>query len=143
MNAEKRICRSFVLLLGLIPSLGLAQAKQQSTEDWAWDRIRAGRIANFNDLCGKKLDPKEDDVDWNEKCRQLRASFLEDLLVDSKRLDQIRHHQVQLRGARITGKIDLGGLKISTAVSIVDSRISDLDLRDSHLESWFCVDGSV
>ena len=44
-------------------------------ECWAWKRIQAGEIADFNEKLGQEADPAKPE-DWDER-RTLRRQFLE------------------------------------------------------------------
>jgi hypothetical protein len=60
-GSAARLKRSLLVLLMLAfsPLAAHGQATQNAS-DWAWEQIRAGRVADFNARCTKELDPRQD-----------------------------------------------------------------------------------
>src|SRR5690242_15395946 len=110
-----------VLLAFLIlPSTG--RGKDKSAADWAWDQIRAGVVADFNQRCGA-LDPRKD-AGWDDNCRRIPAEFLQAKLTDPKQLSEAPRNRVRLLGAQIDGTIDLSGADLLGEVWIDAGRIN-------------------
>ena len=130
------------LLILFQVSFALAQGETQTAEDWAWDQIRAGKVADFNARCGQ-LDPKESEG-WTNDCRNISNSFIQTVLTDPSRQAMVPHHRVSIRGAHVTDGVDLSGMDCVDGFGIVLSRIDGgVSLDDSHILRWLSFDGSV
>jgi len=70
--------------------------QDQSPEDWALEKIRAGKIADFHARFGE-CDPKSS-ADWNDD-RRLSTSFLRRILSDEECLRDIPAEGVRIVGA--------------------------------------------
>ena len=97
--------------------LALAQAPYddaKTAEGWAWSRIKQGYTADLNQHCGTPLlDPKESgDANWQNECRKLSSRFLQDLLTLAPWRDAVPFAGVRIKGARITGDVDLQNAKL-------------------------------
>jgi hypothetical protein len=136
-------CLALLTLACAAPARAQAPYDDDSTPaGWAWARIRGDQPADFDQRCGKPLDPAQD-AGWDDPCRALPPQFLADILTLPKFRDQIVHRRVHLRGARITGNLGLANADIAAEVAIESSRIDGaLTLRDSRWEQPLSLAGS-
>src|SRR5215469_13795175 len=88
-----------LLLILFSTSVSVAQGQRQKAEDWAWDQIRTGNVADFNARCGQ-LDPKKSQG-WADACRDISGSFIQVVLTDPKRQADVQDHKVWFRGAHV------------------------------------------
>lgn len=142
---------ALAFLLGAGPhDLAFAQPPYQdvmTAEGWAWSKINKGEWADFNQRCdpqAQPLDSKTDDVRWENGCREITASFLQDLLTRAPWRDSIPFAGVRIKGARIIkNKIDLKDLDLENArltrsVEINGSRI-DTAINLEHVQTDYFV----
>jgi hypothetical protein len=123
-----RLLLTSIMLSGLSPA---AHGEVQSAEDWAWEQIRTGKVADFDAQCGE-LDPKTD-AGWGDACRRISSQFLQDVLTDPARQTREPRHRVRLRGAGIIGFVDLATADFDQEVWIDSSRFEGgLSLDGSH-----------
>ncbi|MGH6869079.1 MAG: pentapeptide repeat-containing protein, partial [Methylocella sp.] len=89
-------------------------------------------------------DPKkEEDTRWRDKCRKLSARFLQDLLTRALWREAVPFAGVQIKGAQITGDVDLANAKLIRLIEIVNSRIEGaINLRRARTDSLIVLDGS-
>jgi hypothetical protein len=69
-------------------------------EQWAWEEIRAGHIADFNVRDGREhdpLDPGQPDG-WDDK-RQLSPGFLRKILFENSYREEVPSEGVRIAGA--------------------------------------------
>jgi hypothetical protein len=133
------------LLLGLLPARHANAWSEDpaSPEGWAWSEIKADRVADFNDKCGKVLDPN-DAAGWDNPCRQVSPQFLLDVLTVAKWRAQIGQHGVRLRGAHIAADVDLEDTEIPGEVDLEAGRFDGtVDFNDAHLKQIASLDGSA
>jgi hypothetical protein len=74
------------------------------SERWAWEEIRAGRIADFNTRDGK-LDPRKPDG-WGDK-RKLSPDFLKEILFREPYMSALPIGGVRIIGAWFSEPVDL------------------------------------
>jgi hypothetical protein len=128
-----------LVLLGLLAPLDAKAWSEDSEtpEGWAWAQIKIDQIADFNQHCGKTLDPHSPDG-WDDPCREVSPQFLVDVLTEPKWRNRIAQHGVRLRGTRIKGDIDLEDVEIVGEFWLEGSRLDGgLDLNDAHITQFF------
>ena len=137
---------SYVFLMSLLPN---AYAHPYGpgwtvSEQWAWDQIRTGNAADFQQHCGE-LDPgSQKDARWHDSCRAIRSAFLEQLLTDPAWSKALRRQGVHLVGAYLPDGLDLSGATISAAVWIDKSVIAgDTNLRAAEFDGPLILNGST
>jgi hypothetical protein len=142
--------RAVVCLTALMLTVATgAQAQSSYTDEttpegWAWAQIRNDRIADFNIHCGTSaLDPHAK-TGWDDPCRQVSAKFIEDILIVAKLRDQVLRRRVRLRGAHISGPLNLSDAEITAEVWLDASRIDgDVYLADSRWSRSLSFDGTM
>jgi hypothetical protein len=114
-------------------------------EQWAWSRISNGQPADFDDgHCHDQLDPKRDDGGIaSQKCRTLRATFLEDILKQPPLRDALPDNGVDVRGAKIVGDVRLSFATLKHPLRITNSRFEGgIFLDDARAERFVDLSGS-
>jgi hypothetical protein len=140
-----RLAVPLVMLFGLLaPATAIAWSEDPKTpEGWAWAQIKAGEVADFNEHCGKTLDPRQP-AGWDDPCRQIPAQFLMDVLTVPSWQGHAGRHGVRLSGISIGEDIDLSDADIPMEFWLDSSRIEGgLAINDTHLRRYFNFDGSV
>jgi hypothetical protein len=114
----------------VLPGTGRAQLggpiqvmTASTTEQWIWQRLRAGETADLNTRCGVTLDPRaNDDARWRDPCRQVSARFLEWLLTGPDWRVAPAHRGVRMVGARVADPIDLTATDVRAEVWLIQGR---------------------
>jgi cytoskeletal protein CcmA (bactofilin family) len=118
-----------------------------AAERYAWEQIKQGLPANFNEECDDWLDPKQgDDPGWRDenKCRTLRATFVADILTRPPLRDSVHYKGIDIHGAKIVGNVDLSFGKIDRPIHIIESRFEgSVSLRNARVEGVVLLDSSV
>jgi hypothetical protein len=116
-------------------------------EVWAWDRVQAGRVADFHQRegCSGPLDPRNgEDTRWNGECRQIRAVFIEQVLTRKPWRDALPSQGLRIYGARVTEQLNLLAARVYTAIDLNTSRIEDMvNLDYARFEQLVSFDGVV
>ncbi|MCH7539677.1 MAG: hypothetical protein IH999_04665 [Proteobacteria bacterium] len=127
-------------------------------EHWAWSEICEGREADFNQLYGVWLDPKEADG-WNDD-RKLSQAFLETILLHKPFRGALTRKGVRIIGAWFRQPVDLGhGIldrelwldksRFESNVQLTSVKSADLislegsKFADSLVMAWLEVGGSL
>ena len=88
-------------------------------EQWAWQRIREGNIADFNELLGPLL-PRQPEG-WTSE-RELRSRFIEQVLLDDAYRNALPHQGVRIIGAWIREPLLLHNARIAHEVWLDKTR---------------------
>ena len=133
-----------LLLTMLAPVRALAWSENPTTpEGWAWNQIKEGNSADFNEHCGVTLDPHKADG-WDDRCRQIPSQFLVDVLTMPRWQNQVTRRGIRLRGAHVVEDIDLSNAEIVSEVWLNASLVNGgLNLTNAHLKRRLSFDGSV
>ncbi len=142
-----------LLVLGLVLP-GTAQAQlggpiqvlaASATEQWIWQRLRAGEVADLNTRCGVTLDPRaNDDARWRDPCRQLSAKFLEWLLTGPDWKVAPAYRGVRVVGARVADRLDLTAAEVKAEVSLRQGRFErEVWLDRARFAGLLSLEGSV
>ncbi len=91
-------------------------------EQWAWERICAGEIADLNLRDGRNLDP-DIDTGWDEE-RLLSPGFLENVLLRAPWSPAVPRQGVRISGALFDDSIDLAGIRIEHELWLQGSRFT-------------------
>ncbi|EGJ51743.1 hypothetical protein [Desulfocurvibacter africanus] len=91
------------------------------TEQWAWEQIVSGNVADFNTYCNE---PPEWLERWRNPCRMVSARFIEDALTKAPWKAAIPHQGLRLMGAYVQGGLDLENAHVESAFCLDDSFIS-------------------
>ena len=79
-------------------------------EQWVWQRVCAGNIANLANKFGGSTDP--DDADRWPNTRTIRSTFLETILLHEPFRSALPRLGVRIEGAKFHERLDLSGAKV-------------------------------
>lgn len=136
----------------LLPNQGRAQLggpiqvmTASTTEQWIWQRLRAGETADLNTRCGVTLDPRaNDDARWRDPCRQVSAKFLEWLLTGPDWRVAPAHRGVRMVGARVADPIDLTGADVKAEAWLHQGRFErEVWLERARFSGLLSLNGAV
>lgn len=118
--------------------------KWSDAERWAWEEIRAGRIADFHNRYGIELDPeKPDGWDNEQRDRRLSQLFLEAILTDESFCLVTSFRGVRIRGACFEQTVDLQHARLERQLWIEHCRFQGgLILRNLQINGWLSLEGS-
>ncbi len=94
------------------------------TESWVWEQLCNHRPADF-DQAEERFGPRPDGTaasGWPQ-AREVRALFLEDVLLDDPWRQHVIGERLWISGALITGSVNLDHAEIPGSVLLTDSRI--------------------
>lgn len=96
-----------------------------------------GELADCSDKSGENNDPSEA-IDWDENTRVLRARCIFWLCTDREASAIVTHKGIQVKGARIDGKLDLSGARISFPLWFEKSAFpSGINLRQAEIRNLY------
>jgi hypothetical protein len=138
-----------ILLVASVVSLAGAQSIPppgegwSEPERWAWEQIRAGRIADFNAReGGVALDPRKPG-DWDEG-RRLSASFLKEILFREPYREAIPVEGVRIVGAWFAEAVDLANGRLDRHLWLDKCRFGgEVDLTALRVNGWLSLEGSA
>jgi uncharacterized protein YjbI with pentapeptide repeats len=115
-----------------------------SQEQWVWERMQAGAIADFNTPEGYRGPGTLEELqDWSPK-RILRPVFLKALLVQEPYCTAIPLHGIRIRGAWFRTRLDLSHITLTHLLWLEYSRFESavrlIAVRTAH---WFSLEGSA
>ena len=115
-----------------------------AAERWAWEEIRAGRVANFNQRYGATLDPtKPEDWDSEAQPRRLSSAFLEAMVLRKPSHDAVPSQGVRIDGAIIEDPVNLPHARLDYQLWLDNCRLpSGLDLTGIRMDDWLSLEGS-
>jgi hypothetical protein len=107
-------------------------------EEWVWEKLCAGEIADFNKTegYGGELDPKKPEG-WIES-RILSAKFIETILLEDLYRGALKHHGVNIIGAWFKEPLDLSNANLCHQLSLVSTRF-DADVNLSSLKTPYLI----
>ncbi len=127
------------------PWVPLPKDEWTEPERWVWERVRTGRVADFNERYGETLDPKNEEV-WNEeekKKRGLRGDYLRTVLLCDPWRSIIPHQGVKILGAWYGDDIILGNAVVGHEIWLEHSLFSGkLELSLAVFEFILSLEGS-
>jgi hypothetical protein len=93
-----------------------------------------GQPADFRSGNPDQDDPAKGGT-WGEE-RKIRAEIIRELLTNSNPLSQVHSKGIDVRGARITGQLYLGGAALRSRLALIGCRIDEyLNLADASASS--------
>jgi len=114
------------------------------TENWIWQEICSGRIADLNKREGRNepLDTTNS-KGWNEK-RKVRSNFLKQILLRQAHCSAIPHEGVRIIGALFTEEINLDHGRLAYQLWLEHCRFEKaISLKGLQIDSWFSLEGST
>ena len=112
-----------------------------SPEDWAWEQIRSGRIADFNVHFDKLLDPKEP-TGWGDD-RKLGSGFLRRLFFEPPYRDEIPPEGVRIVGAYMPDRQVLSFVRLHRQVWLGQCRCeTGIDFAGTTISGWLILENS-
>ncbi len=104
-------------------------------ETWAWERIREGQVADFNEHLGETLDPKQPES-WGDD-RKIGSRFLRTLFFEKPYCDEIPPEGVRIAGAYLPDGQVLPFARVPRQVWLVRCRSEALiDFGGSTISGW-------
>src|SRR5215470_5507109 len=110
-------------------------------EQWVWQRVCAGDIANLANKFGGSTDP--DDADRWPDTRTIRSTFLETILLHEPFRSALPRQGVRIEGARMTERLDLMGAKVVHELWLDESYLEKgIDLVNAHFSNRVTFDST-
>ena len=108
-------------------------------EKWVWSQICRGELANLSERY-PSAHRVDDTTQW-PRGRTLRAAFLRAVLIDRRWREYVPVWGVAIRGARLTGTLDLSDVTFPFSIYLIDSEVEELDMVNAMLPA-LNLDGS-
>ncbi len=119
----------------------MPEEQWSEAEQWAWQKIRTGGIADFNERDGKELDPKVPG-EWNAG-RRLGSDFLKEILFLGPYRSAIPVEGVRIAGAWFADLVDLAYGRLNHQLWLERCRFDRAaDLTGLRIEGWLSLQRS-
>jgi hypothetical protein len=111
------------------------------SEQWVWQCLCSGEIADFNARDGKVLDPSE--VTGWDATRTLSATFLKTVLLQAPYRGALPHQGVRVVGARFEEALDLEGARLEHTLWLDSTRFErEVQLASLKSTDYASLEGS-
>jgi hypothetical protein len=122
---------TLVALLTAGPSVAqVTDSTTTSAEGWVLSQLKQGLDADFNWKCGATKP-----LPTHDECRELSPTFIAGIVLDNADGTTFPHTGVRIKGAIVTGPVDLEDGKIVRGIAITASRINgNLNLARAQFE---------
>jgi hypothetical protein len=142
-----RIAGQLILVTWFVASAAGAQDASpprsgwSEAEQWAWEEIRAGRIADFNTREGK-LDPRKPDG-WGD-ARKLSHDFLKAILFREPYMSALPIEGVRIVGAWFSEPVDLASGRLARQLWLHGCRFEEAaNLALLHVDDFLSLEASA
>jgi cytoskeletal protein CcmA (bactofilin family) len=124
----------------------LPSADWTEAETFVWSKLRQGQPAILDENCTIGAPSPKDTTHqgWSDPCRILHASFLYDLLSNSRWQEAIPHQGIRIARARIVGDLDLANVKLVRTLRISGSLVDGtFILTSAHADRLIGLTGTL